>query len=508
MVIDSVFGPWRPDIAALNNPGVTVARNVLPALGALNGSIAYEPMQRASLFSDASLPSRPLGAISGQDINGNGRVYAGCSEGLFKINPSDLSWQDVSRTDPYTTGTEKWNFTKYGSWVIGTNFVNYPQYIDMNEDERFDDLTTLVRAKHICNARGFVVVANTNDPFDGDIPYRVRWSGLDQPQSWDFSLTTQADFQDINGGSGVIQGIVGGEDVTIFTRNSVVKMTYVGTPLIWQFDEIITDKGCAVPESIITVEGKTYFLSDDGWYMFDGTSQLKRIGEGSVDKYFLRYVNTDQYKYMSAAADPAKKLIYWCYSSNDSIAGTPDKMLIFNYSLGEWTEADAETGIDFLFNSVTLPWTIAQLDIFGTIENLPAPFDSPVWAGGNSQLSGMSISGAIYLFTGTNRTGTIESAEYFTIQQLQAMNPRIQGDRTNVLRVRPFVDGNGSVAVNVGSRLLPKGDISWSMMAAPNTSGWANIRQGGRYHRIRLTLTGDFKQASSVQYDAVPAGFR
>ncbi len=504
MVIDSVFGPWRPDISALNNPGVTVARNVLPAIGALNGSVAYEPMKKVSLFSNAVLPSRPLGAISGQDTAGNGKVYAGCAEGLFKLSPSDLSWQDVSRSDPYTSGTEKWNFTKYGSWAVGTNFVNPPQFIDMNEDQEFDDLTPLVKARYVTTSRGFVVVANTNDAFDGDVPFRVRWSGLDKPKSWDFSLTTQADFQDINGGSGVIQGIVGGEDVTIFMKESIVKMTYVGTPLIWQFDEVVQGKGCAVPESLITVEGTTYFLSDDGFYAWNGG--LKRIGEGKIDKYFQRYVNTSQFSYMSVAADPSKKLIYWCYSSNDAIDGTPDKMLIYNYAIGEFTEADSE--VDFIFNSVTLPWTIEQLDQFGTIENLPAPFDSPTWAGGNIQLSGMNVTGAVYLFAGENKTGTIETSEQFLIQSLAQINPNVAGDRTVVMRVRPIFDGSGNATVRVGSRLLSNSEVLWSPLAAPNESGWCNIRQQGRFHRVRLLLNGNYTQAMSFQYDAVPAGFR
>lgn len=506
MVIDSVLGPWRPDLPALNNPGVTVARNVLPAMGSTPGSIAYEPLKRASLFSGTSLPSRPLGAIAGQDTSGNGRVYAGCAEGLFKINPADLQWTDVSRSDPYTPGTEKWNFTKYGSWAIGTNYVNPPQFIDTNEDVEFDDLTTLVQAKYVCTSRGFVIVANTNDAFDGFVPYRVRWSGLEQPQSWDFSLTTQADFQDINGGSGVIQGIVGGEDVTIFMKNSIWKMTYVGSPLVWQFDEIIQGKGCAVPESIITVEGITYFLSDDGFYAFNGSKSLTRIGEGKIDRYFLNYANTDQYKYMSVAADPARKLIYWCYSSKDAIDGNPDKLLIYNYSIGEFSEGESE--VDFIYSSVSLPWTIEQLDQFGTIEDMPAPFDSPVWAGGNYQLTGMTSDGAVYLFSGANQTATIETAEQFSIEQLQMMNPNIEGDRTVVMRVRPMFDGYGAATIRVGSRLNSHGVVTWSPLAAVNQSGWAPIRQQGRFHRIRLILTGNFTEATRLQYDVVPAGFR
>ncbi|TQX87145.1 MULTISPECIES: hypothetical protein [unclassified Rhizobium] len=508
MVIDQLFGPWRPDLPALNNPGVTTANNVSPAPGTQGGSISYEPVRLATQYSSGTLASRPLGAVSGQDKAGNGKVYVGISGNLLKLTPATLLWTSVARTGTaYITGTEHWKFTKFGTWVVATNILNNPQYIDMNVDVRFADLTTLVKGRHITTARDFVVIANTNDAFDGDVPYRIRWSGLAQPQSWDFSLTTQADFQDLNGGAGVVQGIVGGEDVTIFMKESIVKMTYVGTPLIWQFDEIIKGKGCAVPESIITAEGLTFFLSNDGFYCFNGSQTLERIGEGKVDNFFYKNVDPNQFAFMSVATDPRKKLIYWNYVSTDAVAGKPDKKLIYNYALKEWSIADAQ--VDFIFNSVSLPYTIEQLDRYGTIENVPSPFDSDVWAGGAPTLAGVKQDGTIWTFDGVNAVGTIETTEQYLIQFLQQLNPNIQGDRSVVLRVRPVADGSGEIMVSVGSRTLSQGDVSWSLPCPRDlTTGWANVRQPGRFHRVRLTCTGFFDQVQSIQYDAVPAGFR
>lgn len=506
MPIDMIFGPWRPDLPDLNNPGLTVANNVAPSIGNGSGAISYDPVRRATVYAAATLVSRPLGAVSGQDRTGNGKVYAGVSGDLLKLVPATLLWKSAARTSSaYVAGTEHWKFDKYGSWVIGTNILNYPQFIDMNTDTNFADLTTLVKGRHITTARDFVILANTNDAFDGDVPYRIRWSGLSQPQSWDFSLTTQADFQDLNGGAGIIQGIVGGEDVTIFMKESIVRMTYVGTPLIWQFDEVVKGKGCAIPESIITAEGVTYFISNDGFYAWN--NGLQRIGEGKIDNFFLTSVDPGQYQYMSVASDPTKKLIYWNYSSTNAPNGSPDKTLIYNYSLQEWSIADAQ--VDFIFNSVSLPYTIEQLDRYGTIENIPAPFDSAYWSGGASVLSGLKVDGSVWTFNGDNLTGTIETTEQYLIQFLQQQNPNVQGDRTSVMRVRPVADGSGEIMVSVGSRQLSQGDVNWSPPSPRDlTTGWSNIRQQGRFHRARLTLTGNFSQAQSLQYDAVPAGYR
>lgn len=105
--------------------------------------------------------------------------------------------------------------------------------------------------------RDFLVVANTLDALDGQVPYRVRWSAVNNPFDWNFSQQTMADFQDIfNGGN--IMGVVGGEAGYILMERSIVKMSFMGAPLIFQFDQLPSamGKGCSVAESIITVEGK------------------------------------------------------------------------------------------------------------------------------------------------------------------------------------------------------------------------------------------------------------
>ncbi len=67
MIIDSTFGPWRPDFPDLNNPGLTMARNVTPGVGATQGSVTYSAMKRASLYSSTSMASRPTGTAVGLD---------------------------------------------------------------------------------------------------------------------------------------------------------------------------------------------------------------------------------------------------------------------------------------------------------------------------------------------------------------------------------------------------------------------------------------------------------
>lgn len=93
----------------------------------------------------------------------------------------------------------------------------------------------------------------------------MQWSALGDESSWTASATTQADFQDIPDGGSVV-GLSGGEFGLVFLDRSIHRMAYVGTPLIFQFDNISRNLGCYEANSIIQYAGTTFFLSDDGFY--------------------------------------------------------------------------------------------------------------------------------------------------------------------------------------------------------------------------------------------------
>lgn len=507
MIVDNVFGPWRPDLPDLNNPGLTVAHNAVASAGAIGGSVSFSPLKRATLYSDTSMASRPLGTSVGQDQYANAKVYGGCATKLYKLSPVTRQWTDISRSGGYATiGTDRWNSVEFGSYQIFTNYNNEPQYIDMNVDVQFANLTSLVKGKYTGTHKGFVFLGNTWDPLDGAKPNRVRWSGQELPGDWGFSAQTQADFQDIHG-YGAITGLVCNDSVWVLMQHAIVQMTYIGAPYVFRVDTRVEGKGCTVPESVITVEGRTYFLSDDGFYGLQGGG-ITNIGNDQINKWFLADADPTQYQHMTAVADPRRTLIYWSYVSNAAEDGLPDKMIIYNYQSGLWTTADAT--VDFLFQGRSLPWTIDQLDIYGSIDNVPASFDDPIWAGGVSLLWGMKINGAIYTFGGTTLPAQIETPEQHLINSIRIIDPTTVGDRTNIMGVRPFFEGYGATAsVTVGSRSQSNGTVIWSQPSTTHAdTGFAYFRLQDRFHRFRLQLFGEWDKAYSLQIDANSAGSR
>ncbi|MGH0331025.1 hypothetical protein [Sinorhizobium meliloti] len=503
-VIDIPFTSFTPDLPSLNNPGLVKAHNCTPGLGAGAGAVTLFPLKSASLYSNTAMDSRPLGSAIGQDQNGNAKVYAANASKIYKLNPADRQWTNISRVGGYsTTDSESWESTEFGSLQIFTNYNDEPQFIDMNVDTQFANLTTLVKGRYIATHKGFVILGNTWDAIDGGIPYRVRWSGMELPSDWTFSAATMADFQDIHG-FGAIQGIVTDDSCYVILQRGIVQMAFVGGSFIFQFTDRVVGKGCSVAESIITVEGKHYFLSDDGFYKLE-QGNLTPIGIGKIDSWFLDTADLSQAKLMTVAADPRKTLIYWQFVSKDAVTGAPDLMLAYNYVTGEWTTADATT--DFIFNSVSLPWTVDQLDAFVSIDAVPASFDDPIWAGGNSMLWGLSATGAVHSFGGPTMEASIETREI----QLSDNIPNETGaDIAIVNAVRPIFKGGGATArIQVGTKNLPNEDMSWSPLKECNSyTGFAYVRSRSRYQQFRITLSGEWSSASSLEIDGQAAGKR
>ena len=500
MSLNVPFGEWLPDQPALNNPGVTRAHNVIPGSGPF-----YKPFPSPEQYAPTSLPSRPYAAISLLDNLRNAHVYAASQRKLFTQDTGTANWTDISRPAGYNTAEiEGWRFTEAYGLVVGTNYSDPPQYINATTGTRFGDLTTLVKARYVTTLRDFVLVGNTFDAFDGAVPYRVRWSAIGNPMDWNFSATTQADFQDILGG-GPVQAVIGGEEGTVLLESQIVKMVYVGSPAIFEFKTIYQNKGCAIPQSVISADGKIFFYGEDGFYMMEN-DKLNPIGKGKIDAWFKANSNQAGFDRMTVSIDPHNKLVIWLYASIDSYDLTPDQLLIFNYDTGAWSTGASP--VQFLFNSLSLPETLAALDRYGSLDAVPASLDSPVWAGGRAFLAAMNDRGTIYSFSGPSMLATIETGEYPTAALLAQQIQGVQGDRALVRGVSPKVHGRADVTVQVAGKVTPQQTGMYGTGSTINVNGWCPLRSDARYHRYRLTLSGGWSMAMGLEIDAVPTGSR
>ena len=480
------FGQFLPDQSEFNNAGVTVANNVIPA------AVGYESMQGLSPISGAA-DENIVGMIAAADDDGNTALYAADRTKIYQYNTTTSALDNVSKAGNYSTGADdRWRFVQFGEDVIGTNFANPIQYIAAYTGSNFADLSAdAPKAKYIAVVRDFVMTAYTNDVTDGNKPYRVRWSGIGDHTSWAISAATQADFQDI-ADMGDVTGLVGGEYATILLEKGIVRASYIGSPLIFQFDKLETVRGCKVPGSVCNVGHNVFFLADDGFYMFDGEKSVP-IGAEKVNRFFLEDWDGAYAKNMSASADPLRQIIVWPYASRQAINGKPDKLLIYNYALEKWSTASV--AVDLVAPIYTAGYTLEGLDAaFGSLDVLPASLDGAIYRGGEF-LFAASKDKKIQAFTGNVLSATIETAEF----------EGQKGSFSLVRNIVPYVtlreSGSATVTAQVSSRNRQIDTYTFGSAGSINSDNLIPVRSNGRYHKVRLNLSGEWKKAQGIDVD-------
>ena len=476
MAINRVtFGEWLPD-----QPGVigalTTAKNCYPR------AVGYGPFPSEENYSDDAAQNL-TNVVAARDVNGNTTVFASGTTRLYKLDSTDFSLDDVSGVT-YTDAT-MWKFTQFGSKLIAATEAHTLQAYDLTTTGNFGVIgSDAPKAKFVTVVRDFVVTG-----YQGDYPTRVQWSGINNETTWAASGTTQADFQDIPDG-GRVQGVTGGEFGIVLMDRSLYRMSYVGTPLIFQFDNISRNLGCYESNSVIQWQGVTYFLSDDGFYACDGQNVVN-IGAEKVNRFFFNTLREAVIDQMSAAVDPTKNLVMWGYPSLD----TTYRILMYHVPTKRWSYA--ETTVNRIASSSTPNVTVEGLDNFSaSIDALMTPLDSRLWVGGKLQLAG--VSGAkIITFSGTPKTATIDTSDIET-----GMN------QSMITMVKPVVD-NGSGAVAIDSRLQLNEQVAFSTVTAASSENRVGVRSYGRYHRVRLEPSGDnWSSAIGVDVEIQSAGTR
>lgn len=471
------LGEWMPDQSGISG-ALTNAKNVV------SQAIGYGPFPSAVSFSGAAAEDL-VTIYAAKNPDSTTQLF---TAGASKIYTVDGIGALTLVKSGMTTGiNDKVRFTQFGKTVITTNNADKLQAWTLGTSTSFADLdTTAPIAKYITVVRDFVVVANTLETTQQQ--YRVRWSAINDETDWTENVNTQSDYQDIPDG-GQIVGIRGGEFGLVFLERAISRMTYVGTPFIFQFDNISRNKGCMVAGSIAQYQGITFFLSDDGFYLCDGQT-VQPIGNEKVDRFFIDDASESDYGSMSTAVDPIRKLVIWNYVATDGSR----KLMIYNFSTKRWTYADA--GTDYLSEASSSSVTLEQLDsISSSIDALTTSLDSRLYVGGRYFLGG-TLGSRVYTYTGANLTGQIATGD------IDLGGPSV------ITLARPQVD-NGSATVAVASRKLLSEQVTFGTPVSADSENRVSLRSSGRYHRLQLVPTGaDWVNAVAIDVDVVGQGVR
>ena len=483
------FMDWLPDQPETNGKGVTVATNVIPmAKGyrSVNGFTAVSNAANATI----------KGIFAGKDNDGNVTLFAGDATKLYKYNAGNNNLVDSSVGGGYSLGaSDRWRFVQFGDKVlVAGGTATAIQKYQVGVDSAFSNLANSPpKPKFMAVVRDQVWTANLNNG-SANFPYRTQWSAINDETGWTVG-TNQSDFQDIPD-AGNITGLVGGEYAVILMERAIAVAQYVGSPLIYQIDRVETARGCKYEGSVSNIGKTVFYISDDGFYAFDGR-QSQPIGAEKVNRFWLNDFDASKASKMSSAVDPINQIVCWSYVSNDSTDGEPDRMIIYHFGVGRWSIINVQA--ELIAPYFTSGLTMDALDnISSTIDGLSGALDS--LAAGGSFVFGGALNKKIHSFA-----GTVLDAEIVTSEMALAPSRHTVVTRT----VPNFeVGGSGTVSMSVGSRDRQDDPVAFSTAEALTNEGFCQHRSQARFHRFKMTLTGDWQKAFGVDVEGRPLGRR
>lgn len=475
------FGEWLPD-----QPSVTGA--LMKADNVYSRAIGYGGVPSAVDYTQAA--SEPLNnVVAGKNPDGSTTIFAGSQTNLYKLDTTDMSLDDVSGSTYATPTDQRWRFTQFGNRVIAANGHDRLQGWLLGTSTAWADLAAdAPEARYVTVVRDFVVSGHIGT----DYPFRVKWSGINNETSWTDSATTQSDYQEIPDGGSIV-GVTGGEFGLILMDRSIYRMTYVGSPLVFQFDNISRNLGCYEANSVIQYQGLTFFLADDGFYACDGQT-VASIGGEKIDRFFFSDVDEEYLFNMSAAIDPIKNLVIWAYPAKGQ-GGNVNKLLIYNFQTKKWSSGG--TDVDRVASSSSPSTTLEGLDVISSsIDALGTSLDSRIWLGGKLLFAGVR-GNKVVTFTGANSTATIQTGEL-----------SLENRKTAITLVQPIVD-NGSCDVAVFSRDLLTTQVVFGSATSADSENRVSVRSMGRYHRLQFNPTGaNWDSIIGADVEIVPMGGR
>ena len=475
------FGEWLPD-----QPSVTGA--LMKADNVYSRAIGYGGVPSAVDYTQAA--SEPLNnVVAGKNPDGSTTIFAGSQTNLYKLDSGDMSLDDVSGATYATPTDQRWRFTQFGNRIIAANGYDKLQGWLLGTSTAWADLAAdAPEARYVTVVRDFVVSGHIGT----DYPFRVKWSGINNETSWTDSATTQSDYQEIPDGGSIV-GVTGGEFGLILMDRSIYRMTYVGSPLVFQFDNISRNLGCYEANSVIQYQGLTFFLADDGFYACDGQT-VASIGGEKVDRFFFSDVDEEYLFNMSAAIDPIKNLVIWAYPAKGQ-GGNVNKLLIYNFQTKKWSSGG--TDVDRVASSSSPSTTLEGLDVISSsIDALGTSLDSRIWLGGKLLFAGVR-GNKVVTFTGANSTATIQTGEL-----------SLENRKTAITLVQPIVD-NGSCDVAVFSRDLLTTQVVFGSATSADSENRVSVRSMGRYHRLQFNPTGaNWDSIIGADVEIVPMGGR
>lgn len=475
------FLGYAPDIDP-TEPGVmTNCAGIIPTIRGFKG--APSP---ASLGIDA-LGAQCYGAAAIRKNDDTTRLFAGTVSGLFEL--SSTSWTTRTPNAAGSTltglgGTDYWTFSQFSDAALASAKTEIPKFI--SGGSRFANVSDQApKAAIVEVANNFTFLFDVNDQAS-------LYDGADRPNGWwtaakggytsyTLSGVTEAATGTLHSTPGKITaGRAFGYQIVAYKLRSMYIGSYVGSPVIWDF-ELIPGAAGALSQNVVVNVGtpeqpRHIFMGWDNFYQFDGGRPIP-IGNPIKDSVFREF--NYSYYYASRALHDAKEGTVRFYYP---VAGSnkPEKCVVYNYRSDRWGRDDRqiEATVDYIAPGVTYD---ALGDSYPTYDALPSlPYDQAFASVGSYQPAIFDTSHILKSLTGPSASSSITTGDYGDAQIFSTLT-----------RIIPkFLEAPDTATfTNYYRNVLS--DTATLDKTVSLSSGRFDMMRSARWHRGKFDMTGD-----------------
>ena len=159
----------------------------------------------------------------------------------------------------------------------------------------------------------------------------LRFSSQEDTSTWSPSSTNTAGSFRIQDGSKIITTLRSRGSILIWTDTSLHSLQFIGPPFIFGLSQVASNCGAISPYCAVDVNGTTFWMSQQSFYMFDGA--VRKI-PCSVQDYVFDDFSITQQPLIYAGLNSDFNEITWFYASADS--SFIDRNVTYNYVEGTW----------------------------------------------------------------------------------------------------------------------------------------------------------------------------
>ena len=482
------------------------------------------PNAASATSSDGTVDIQPY-AVVGPAEQSYGYGFGISTYGGVVTGGADTGWGIAVAASTQTLEPGLWSLDTFGNVLIATIANGRTYTWNSNDAAKFTTrasvnttnfLTTLnpvasrlslvsPTTQHLIH---FGTCTTYNDASTQDDMF-IRFSNNEEINSYDVKATNTAGTFRLQDGTKIMGALTAKETILVWTDSSLYTMKFVGAPFTFGFEQVGTNCGLIGKNSAVEIDGVAYWMSNNGFFMFDGTVKSLQC---SVEYYVFDDIDTTKGQQVCAGLNNLFTEVTWWYPTT----GSDFNNRYVSYNYGETMKLPAGnwyTGTNA--NSIRTSWTdtLVYPRPYATKYNESAAGTFPAVIG----VTGLGQTVYFEHETGTDQINPDGSTTALT-SFIQSFEFSLQKDQTEYfLAMRRFLPnfktltGNNNITLAVTD--FPATDATATALSpfvVTSSTNFVDTRARGRYASIKLqnTAAGETWRFGTFQVDLQPDGRR